>query len=85
MLSTEVRELEEKTKNLSREDKQWLLKQLIVQLHHQENQDEPQDYKILWQNWFLELENLPLNLQDIQPEQYGQLLIDKYRKEGLSL
>ena len=87
MLSIEVREIEEKTQTLSPEDKQWLLQQLIAQLYqdNQDNEEQPQDYKKLWSNWFDELEKEPVILKDIQPEQYGQLLIDKYRKEGLIL
>jgi hypothetical protein len=69
MLSIEVLEIEEKTKTLSPEDKQWLLQQLIVQLYqdNQDNEEQPQDYKKLWSNWFDELEKDPVILKDIQP------------------
>jgi hypothetical protein len=38
-----------------------------------------------WQKWFEEVEQLPLSTNTIEPGDYHQHLIEKYRKQGLIL
>jgi hypothetical protein len=59
--------------------------EVVPESSHVKSEEQDEQMALRWQKWFEEVEQLPLSTNSIQPDDYHQHLIEKYRKQGLVL
>ncbi|MDB9452149.1 hypothetical protein MEN41_02380 [Dolichospermum sp. ST_con] len=58
---------------------------LHISFQDSDPQTSPEDFKMKWNSWFEEVDNLEIISSDSEVDDYGSALLEKYRSQGLDV